>query len=435
MIDIKINDAVILAAGRGSRLKKERMDCSKPMMYVRGKPLITYAIDSLLECGIGNIYIIYHDSSSDLLLLKEHNKSYADSLRFVEDTEQSGALNTFYYAKNHVQTPFILTFSDIIIDVKEFRKMITTALNIYRKSADLMIQTVCQPLIPFEKPLLVNNEKMIVEWSKDGVAERMNCQAKHGGMVYLWFSNPFELAEEELLQGNNSFSIFLQKFIKQKFVYEMEIGNLWDVDTLEDLINTEMLLMPIIALVAPICSGKTEVLSYLRRKNFEGIDVGRFLYELFKLDFSYTPRENFTVEIMKAAEEYGMDNVALRILDELKSLYKPGMKGFVLCGLREKKLMKAIENASQSKLIKLFIKSDMLSCFSRIGNRPLRTADPISLDAFTKTYEADMDIGIKELVTDCEFDIVENNSTIEYLFLQIDSFLRKYELMDRVVEV
>jgi len=61
-IDIKMNDAVVLAGGKGSRLQNGINGCSKPMMPILGKRLITFVIDSLLECGVNNIYVVYHSS-------------------------------------------------------------------------------------------------------------------------------------------------------------------------------------------------------------------------------------------------------------------------------------------------------------------------------------------------------------------------------------
>lgn len=55
---IKIKRAVILAAGRGSRLEPMTNTCAKPLVKVCGKPIIQWTIDMLHKNGIKEIYVI-----------------------------------------------------------------------------------------------------------------------------------------------------------------------------------------------------------------------------------------------------------------------------------------------------------------------------------------------------------------------------------------
>jgi len=49
--------AMILAAGRGSRLKPLTDSCPKPLVKVNGKPLIEYHIENLLRAGVKEIVV------------------------------------------------------------------------------------------------------------------------------------------------------------------------------------------------------------------------------------------------------------------------------------------------------------------------------------------------------------------------------------------
>lgn len=49
--------AMILAAGRGERLKPLTNTCPKPLIPVRGKPLIVYHLEKLAACGITDVVI------------------------------------------------------------------------------------------------------------------------------------------------------------------------------------------------------------------------------------------------------------------------------------------------------------------------------------------------------------------------------------------
>ena len=50
-------NAMILAAGRGERLRPYTDDCPKPLLKVHGKALIEYHLEALADAGIGSVVI------------------------------------------------------------------------------------------------------------------------------------------------------------------------------------------------------------------------------------------------------------------------------------------------------------------------------------------------------------------------------------------
>ncbi len=50
-------DAVLMAGGKGERLRPLTLDCPKPLLKVGGKPIIDYNIDELHSNGIRNIHV------------------------------------------------------------------------------------------------------------------------------------------------------------------------------------------------------------------------------------------------------------------------------------------------------------------------------------------------------------------------------------------
>lgn len=50
-------DAVMMAGGRGERLRPLTLDCPKPLLKVGGKAIIDYNVDELMACGVENIYV------------------------------------------------------------------------------------------------------------------------------------------------------------------------------------------------------------------------------------------------------------------------------------------------------------------------------------------------------------------------------------------
>ncbi len=50
--------AVILAAGKGTRLKAKTDDLPKAMIEIEGKPLLEYSLDALIENGITDVILV-----------------------------------------------------------------------------------------------------------------------------------------------------------------------------------------------------------------------------------------------------------------------------------------------------------------------------------------------------------------------------------------
>src|SRR6266403_4679048 len=57
-----ISKAVLLAAGRGTRMRQLTAELPKPMIKVRGKPILLHIVEGLQTAGIKNFLIIvgYH---------------------------------------------------------------------------------------------------------------------------------------------------------------------------------------------------------------------------------------------------------------------------------------------------------------------------------------------------------------------------------------
>lgn len=63
---MKISDAVILMAGTGSRLRGSAETIAKPLIPIGGRPLISYAIDSLDKAGVENIHAVVGPNGDEL---------------------------------------------------------------------------------------------------------------------------------------------------------------------------------------------------------------------------------------------------------------------------------------------------------------------------------------------------------------------------------
>jgi 1L-myo-inositol 1-phosphate cytidylyltransferase len=112
-----LSDAVILMAGSGSRLRVQHKDFLKPLIPVRGRPLISYTIDALVRSGIRSITAIVGYESDVVMNAVTKLVPAHVQLRFVVNREwqkQNGI--SLLTAAGMLHTPFFLTMSDHIFD-------------------------------------------------------------------------------------------------------------------------------------------------------------------------------------------------------------------------------------------------------------------------------------------------------------------------------
>jgi len=106
---------VIPAAGKGTRLKELTNSIPKPLISVKGKPIISHIIDSIGNLDYTEIIII-------LGYLGVQIKDYIEetypnkNIRFVWQESQLGFGHAIYQAKDFLNEPFIVILGDIIVD-------------------------------------------------------------------------------------------------------------------------------------------------------------------------------------------------------------------------------------------------------------------------------------------------------------------------------
>ena len=113
----RVRHALLLAAGRGTRMKDLTDEIPKPMLQIAGKPLLERTIDSLREAGIEHFTIItgYRPEA-----IEEH---FGDGSRFgittvyVRQKVQDGTAHALLLGRDAVgQNPFLLGWGDILTD-------------------------------------------------------------------------------------------------------------------------------------------------------------------------------------------------------------------------------------------------------------------------------------------------------------------------------
>jgi MurNAc alpha-1-phosphate uridylyltransferase len=84
-----IKQAMVLAAGLGTRMRPITDTIPKPLVKIDGKPMIDYALDSLAEAGVERAVVNVHHHADQML---DHLQSYK-RLEIIISDERQGLMN------------------------------------------------------------------------------------------------------------------------------------------------------------------------------------------------------------------------------------------------------------------------------------------------------------------------------------------------------
>ena len=116
-----VTKAVILAAGRGKRMRELTHEVPKPMVEVRGKPILRYIVDGLRDAGITEILVVVGYRQE---VVREHfrdGSAFGVKITYVEQVTQDGTGKVVELAKEFCGSePFVLSYGDILVDPSSY---------------------------------------------------------------------------------------------------------------------------------------------------------------------------------------------------------------------------------------------------------------------------------------------------------------------------
>lgn len=120
-IPSEIKKALILAGGKGSRLKPITFNRSKQAIPIANKPTVCYPIDLAISAEIYDIYIIVNpETKEDIIQAVQFYYQDRDDLSFtyIEQSEPKGLAHAVLTAENYIggNSPFLMVLGDNIVD-------------------------------------------------------------------------------------------------------------------------------------------------------------------------------------------------------------------------------------------------------------------------------------------------------------------------------
>ncbi|HMC26034.1 MAG TPA: nucleotidyltransferase family protein [Candidatus Udaeobacter sp.] len=121
----KIDRAVILAAGRGTRMRELTNDVPKPMIEVRGKPVLQHIVQGLRNAGVRKFLIIVGYHAEAVRNFFGDGRSHNVAIEYATQTVQDGTGRVVNLARSFVgDSPFILSYGDILISPVNYNRVV-----------------------------------------------------------------------------------------------------------------------------------------------------------------------------------------------------------------------------------------------------------------------------------------------------------------------
>ncbi len=119
-----IRKAVLLAAGKGTRMRELTNELPKPMIAVRGKPILLHIVEGLRAAGVTHIQIVVGWRAEVVQEFFGDGGKHGVSVEYVTQEVQDGTGRVVELAKGFAGAdPFILSYGDILIDPANYRRL------------------------------------------------------------------------------------------------------------------------------------------------------------------------------------------------------------------------------------------------------------------------------------------------------------------------
>jgi UDP-N-acetylglucosamine diphosphorylase / glucose-1-phosphate thymidylyltransferase / UDP-N-acetylgalactosamine diphosphorylase / glucosamine-1-phosphate N-acetyltransferase / galactosamine-1-phosphate N-acetyltransferase len=116
--------AVILAAGKGTRMRHLTQARPKPMLCVQGKPILEHIVEGLLQAQIREVCLVTGWQSE---MIENHfgdGRRWGAQIAYARQEVQNGTGKAADPARSFVgDQPFLLTYGDILVRPDTYRHM------------------------------------------------------------------------------------------------------------------------------------------------------------------------------------------------------------------------------------------------------------------------------------------------------------------------
>ncbi len=124
-----MKQAVILAAGEGQRLRPFTVTRPKTMLFIAGKPILQYVVESLAHNGIRDIIIVVGYRQEQVFDYMGNGEEFGVNIDYITQEKQLGTAHALMKAKDTVGDEFMVLPGDNLIEAVTIADFTQTSPN------------------------------------------------------------------------------------------------------------------------------------------------------------------------------------------------------------------------------------------------------------------------------------------------------------------
>jgi len=208
--------AVILAAGEGTRLKPFTLDMPKVMIPVGNKPILEYVVEALAKNGVTNIVMVIGYKKESILNHFGNGRKWKVNIDYAVQEKQLGTGHALLQAKEKIRSDeFILLPGDNIIDDKAISGLIKSRGN------SVLIE---ESNIPSKYGVVEIEGNMVLKLIEKPEMAESNLISTG---IYKFSREIFDLVEQNVKDGRNKLTDALQPLIEQGKLNAIKLDGMW----------------------------------------------------------------------------------------------------------------------------------------------------------------------------------------------------------------
>lgn len=121
-----VTKAVLLAAGKGTRMRELTNELPKPMIEVRGKPILLHIVEGLRAASVTDFLIVVGYRADVVRDFFGDGSKFGISVSYETQIVQDGTGRVVELAKSFAGADsFILSYGDILVDPANYQRLVT----------------------------------------------------------------------------------------------------------------------------------------------------------------------------------------------------------------------------------------------------------------------------------------------------------------------
>ena len=117
--------AVVLAAGRGTRLGALTDNCPKPMVKVEGIPIVEYVISGIIDAGIKDFVFVTKYLSEKVMEYFGDGSKWGINIQYVEQDDRYGTGVALLMSKDLVgDEDLLMCYGDCLMERKNYKEAV-----------------------------------------------------------------------------------------------------------------------------------------------------------------------------------------------------------------------------------------------------------------------------------------------------------------------